>query len=403
MPGMVVRPAYCMADEPVTRTSHGGCWAARAGVPPSAAIVTTSRSVLRARTRHIYPAQRPGSNCPVRPRTALGLLPARDRVVHDGDDRPRVRDAAEGEVGVVGARGVEVDGADAQQSLQRSLGRVDVLHALEARVLLAAGEQAAADVEPLVGDAVLRADALEQPDDHHDHEDPQRDADAGAGARDQGDDDAHEHGQHHALDVEGQDRAPVGMALVQRGLGGLDARGFHLRQAYPQLVPSSVVRVEPITTARVLRGPFDYRRPEGVGVGSRLIVPFGRRDVLGIVTALAEASEHELADPRRVIEPSLPPELVDLAFWMAAEYCSTPARALSLMMPPPGMRAKTALFARTADGADLDAERLNDRQRELLASLPRFTGPDTAALRRLEARGLVDIAPRVVRRVPLHV
>src|SRR3954464_1172435 len=97
-------------------------------------------------------------------------------------------------------------------------------------------------------------------------------------------------------------------------------------------MPSSVVQVEPITTARVLRGPFDYRRPDGVGVGSRLIgpfghpgglgaasrliVPFGHRDVLGIVTALAEESEHDLADPRRVIEPSLPPELVDLAFWM---------------------------------------------------------------------------------------
>ena len=48
-------------------------------------------------------------------------------------------------------------------------------------------------------------------------------------------------------------------------------------------------------------------------------------------------------------------------------------------------------------------ERLSDRQRALLASLPRFAGGDLAALRRLEARGLVSIAPRVVRRAPLHV
>ena len=40
-----------------------------------------------------------------------------------------------------------------------------------------------------------------------------------------------------------------------------------------------------MTTARALRGPFDYRLPEelrgGVGVGSMLVVPFGRREVLG--------------------------------------------------------------------------------------------------------------------------
>ena len=46
---------------------------------------------------------------------------------------------------------------------------------------------------------------------------------------------------------------------------------------------------------------------------------------------------------------------------------------------------------------------MTDRQRALLASLPRFTGGDTAALRRLEGRGLVSIAPRVVRRAPVHV
>jgi len=159
-----------------------------------------------------------------------------------------------------------------------------------------------------------------------------------------------------------------------------------------------VVQVEPITTARVLRGPFDYLRPDGVEVGARLVVPFGHRDVVGVVTGLASESAHELVAPRRVIEPSLPVELVDLAFWMAREYCSTPARALSLLMPPPGMRAKTALYAR-ATGTEAA---VNERQAELLASLPRFCGPDTAALRRLEARGLALLSPRVVRRAPQH-
>lgn len=180
-----------------------------------------------------------------------------------------------------------------------------------------------------------------------------------------------------------------------------------------------MVRVEPITTARVLRGPFDYEAPEGAVVGTRLIVPFGRRDVPGVVTGLAHESEYKLMAPRRVLDPPLPRELVELAFWLAEEYCSTPARALALVAPHPGARAKTALYAEPAapndrrvpdgvGGVDADRHstkppRLSDAQRALLASLPRFCGPDTAALRRLEARGLVRVGPRVVRRAPVHV
>jgi primosomal protein N' (replication factor Y) len=130
-----------------------------------------------------------------------------------------------------------------------------------------------------------------------------------------------------------------------------------------------------------------------------LVVPFGRREVVGVVTGLADDSAHEPIEPRRVLETRLPPDLVDLAMWIAAEYCSTPARALSLLLPPKGTRPKTALWAEAVGTAD----RLTDRQRALLASLPRFAGADLAALRRLEARGLVHIAPRIVRRAPLHV
>jgi primosomal protein N' (replication factor Y) (superfamily II helicase) len=163
-----------------------------------------------------------------------------------------------------------------------------------------------------------------------------------------------------------------------------------------------IAQVEPLTTARALRGPFDYERPDGVRVGSVLVVPFGHREVVGVVTGLAEESAHEVVAPRRVLEAELPPDLVDLALWMAREYCSTPARALSLLLPPKGTRPKTALWA-SAPRPPAEDERLTERQRALLQSLPRFTGADTAALRRLEARGLVAIEPRVVRRAPLHV
>jgi primosomal protein N' (replication factor Y) len=133
-----------------------------------------------------------------------------------------------------------------------------------------------------------------------------------------------------------------------------------------------------------------------------LVVPFGHRDVVGVVTGLVDASEHDVVAPRRVLEADLPPDLVELALWIARDYASTPARALSLLLPPKGTRPKTALYASAARAPE-EGERLTDAQRALLASLPRFTGSDTAALRRLEGRGLVAIAPRVVRRAPVHV
>ncbi len=163
-----------------------------------------------------------------------------------------------------------------------------------------------------------------------------------------------------------------------------------------------VARVEPLTTARALRGPFDYQLPHGAGVGSVLRVPFGGRDVLGVVTAVADSSEHELRPPREVLETSLPADLVALAPWIAAEYCSTTARALALMLPPRGIRTRTTLHARTLREAE-PGERLTERQRLLLESLPRAAGTDLQALRRLESRGLVAIEPLAVRRTHVNV
>ena len=165
---------------------------------------------------------------------------------------------------------------------------------------------------------------------------------------------------------------------------------------------SAIAQVEPLTTARALRGPFDYARPDGVDVGSVLVVPFGRREVVGVVTGLADASEHDVVAPRDVLEARLPPALVDLALWMARDLCSTPARALSLLLPPRGARTKTALWA-SAGRPPQQGARLTERQRALLETLPRTAGGDLAALRRLEARGLVRLGPRPVRRAPVQV
>ena len=61
-----------------------------------------------------------------------------------------------------------------------------------------------------------------------------------------------------------------------------------------------------------------------------LVVPFGRREVLGVVTGLSarsEVAEEKLLEPLRALEHGVPVDLVALAEWLAVEYCSTVARA----------------------------------------------------------------------------
>jgi primosomal protein N' (replication factor Y) len=191
---------------------------------------------------------------------------------------------------------------------------------------------------------------------------------------------------------------------------------------------ASIAKVEPLTTARALRGPFDYRIPremEGVGVGTMLLVPFGRRRVLGVVVDVASESAvppERLVEPISALESGAPAELVRLGRWVADDYCSTPARGLALVLPPgtgtarraaPAARTRTLLVAElTAAGVDaLDSNapiRLSKGQRRILETLENGPLPATetasfaaaghGALRRLSTRGLVSLEPRPQRR-----
>jgi primosomal protein N' (replication factor Y) len=189
----------------------------------------------------------------------------------------------------------------------------------------------------------------------------------------------------------------------------------------------TILRVEPLTTARALRGPFDYRRPEAmadVGVGSVVRVPFGPRRLLGVVVELAEVSElppERLAEPIEALEAGATPELVRLGLWVAREYCSTPSRGLQLVLPPGTgtgrggrtTRAKTEFRAEIlpAGEAALDGgERLGAKQRAVLEALragemsagelATAVGADRQTLRRLEQRDLVATRSASLRRAP---
>ncbi len=187
-----------------------------------------------------------------------------------------------------------------------------------------------------------------------------------------------------------------------------------------------IARVEPLTTARALRGPYDYRLPErlgNVGVGTLLEVPFGHQRLLGVVVEMAERSEipaARLVEPLAALEAGVPDELVRLALWVAREYCSTPARGLELVLPPgttgaggqTRARTETVATATAAAAETLADGRLGPVQRRALellvaaddrsldASELAADGVGTDVLRRLERRGLVRLGKREVRRRP---
>jgi len=182
----------------------------------------------------------------------------------------------------------------------------------------------------------------------------------------------------------------------------------------------AIAKVEPLLTARALRGPFDYRLPDhlgDVGIGSLLRIPFGRRRVIGVVVDVGESSDlppDRLAEPLEALEAGATPALVRLGLWVAHQYCSTPARGLELVLPPgtgrtgrvpsPQLELKASV---TPAGRDAlrDGARLGRVQRAALEALAaagvsggeltgaelQDAGAGTQALRRLEARGLVDL------------
>lgn len=186
----------------------------------------------------------------------------------------------------------------------------------------------------------------------------------------------------------------------------------------------AIAQVQPLTTARALRGPFDYclgKEFAGVQVGSMLVVPFGRRSTVGVVVGLSERSDIEdrrLLAPLQALESGVPEELVGLAGWIAAEYCSTVSRALALVLPPGALRGARPLTRLVAeltpagrqalDGAGDPPVRLTATQRLVLDGLapgPRrasATGAAHGTLRRLAARDLLRLERRRMTRRPEH-
>ncbi len=176
-----------------------------------------------------------------------------------------------------------------------------------------------------------------------------------------------------------------------------------------------------VTLELALGKEFDYLIPDAledeVEVGTRVKVPFAHRQVLGCVTALLESSPH--ANLRPILktigrQSFVTPKILELARWMGDYYCCPPETALKSVLPEAVRKEKEGwreqLFVRALPAPEPEPK-LSKRQREILEmaragkelplqNLLRQANTTAQTLRRLEDKGLLQIAPQISERDP---
>ena len=148
-------------------------------------------------------------------------------------------------------------------------------------------------------------------------------------------------------------------------------------------MPDAILR---LALPSPLRRLFDYRAPAGVlraqlQPGMRVRVPFGRREMIGILVEVADHSEvpaEKLKPALAMLDatPPLPPALFKLCLWTAQYYQHSLGDTLSWALPVllrqgELAEARQERFWSMVPGARLDDPRIAraPRQREALATL----------------------------------
>ncbi|MGE8641117.1 MAG: DEAD/DEAH box helicase, partial [Achromobacter sp.] len=138
-----------------------------------------------------------------------------------------------------------------------------------------------------------------------------------------------------------------------------------MSEAPPNTTPAAVCWVR-VALDVPLPGPFDYRSDAPVPVGLRVIVPFGRRKMIGVVV---ENPAEPSFDPKQIrpieqVLDDLPPFDED---WLrlarfAAEYYQRPLGEVMLPTLPPPLRKPTAYQGKRSAGGPV--ARLDNRKRK---------------------------------------
>ena len=176
-----------------------------------------------------------------------------------------------------------------------------------------------------------------------------------------------------------------------------------------------------VTLDVAVRREFDYLVPEelepSVHEGTRVKVPFGPREVMGVVTAVLDESPH--GNLREIIktvggQALVTPPILRLVRWIADYYCCAPEIAMKAVLPDAvrkeeeGWRERLYVRALPQHG---EPPKLTKRQEDLwtiveewrelpLQELVRLAGTTSATIRKLEDKGLVSIAQQISERDP---
>jgi primosomal protein N' (replication factor Y) len=171
-----------------------------------------------------------------------------------------------------------------------------------------------------------------------------------------------------------------------------------------------------------LRTSFTYAVPEAlrgaVQPGSRVLVPFRKKMMVGVVVELAESAplEATIREITRVLDfvPALTPKLIELAHWIAGYYLAPVGEVFRAMLPPV-TELKSQRHILLTEGGREAAESLSGGElshgltsgeaaflaklKEKKGALPlgptARLGVDASALQRLQRRGLIEVRETV--------
>src|SRR5256884_3943066 len=168
-----------------------------------------------------------------------------------------------------------------------------------------------------------------------------------------------------------------------------------------------------------LRTTFTYAVPEAlqgtVQPGSRVLVPFRKKVMFGVVVELAESAPDgtKVREITRVLDflPALTPKLIELAQWIAGYYLAPAGEVFRAMLPPvtelksqrqiilmdAGREATESLSGGELSHGLTSAEaavltKLKEKKGTLPFGPASKLGVDASALQRLQRRGLIGIS-----------
>ncbi len=171
-----------------------------------------------------------------------------------------------------------------------------------------------------------------------------------------------------------------------------------------------------------LRTTFTYAVPDSlqgtVQPGSRVLVPFRKKAMVGVVVELVESAPQgtKIREVARVFDfvPALTVKLIELAHWIAGYYLAPIGEVFRAMLPPvtevktqrqiiltdAGREAADSLSGGELSHGLTSAEaaflaKLKEKKGTLLLGPAAKLGVDASALHRLQRRGLIEIRESV--------